>query len=157
MKEKSKTQEAIQAEADTHDRHFKKRVFVRELAGVYGDLWQDLLKQPRVYTPTGSKVINPQSTAICQSIETQLEDYPPGRHPKRHGHMNSAVFIILEGKGYDIHDKVRYDWKEGDVIIVENSCVHEHVNPDSKESARILVFKAKPLFLFFNLLFQKQS
>ncbi len=31
------------------DRHFKKRVFVREIAGVYGEIYKKLLNQPRVY------------------------------------------------------------------------------------------------------------
>ena len=62
---------------------------------------------------------------------------------------------ILNGKGYDVHDGQRYDWRAGDAAIVENACVHQHFNADPDEEARVLVMKAKPLFLFFNLLFQK--
>jgi hypothetical protein len=40
-------------------------------------------------------------------------------------------------------------------MIVENGCVHQHFNDDPKEEAVLLVFKAKPLFLFMHLLFQK--
>lgn len=139
------------------DRHFKKRVFVREIAGVYGEIYKNLLKQPRVYKPKGPKVINPQSTEICQAIETHLETCPPGWHNVRHGHMNSAVFYVLEGQGYDIHDGVRFDYKEGDAFIIENGCVHEHCNNHPEKNLRLLVTKGKPLFLFFNLLFQKQQ
>ncbi len=139
------------------ERHFKKRIFVREIAGIYGEVYKNLLKQPRVYKPKGPKVINPQNTEICQGIETHLETSPPGWHNVRHGHMNSAVFYVLEGEGYDIHDGVRIDYKEGDAFIVENGCVHEHCNTHKKKNLRVLVTKAKPLFLFFNLLFQKQQ
>jgi hypothetical protein len=33
--------------------------------------------------------------------------------------------------------------------------VHQHFNDDPEEQAVLLVFKAKPLFLFMHLLFQK--
>jgi gentisate 1,2-dioxygenase len=148
------------------ERWQKKRIFVRELSGKYGEVFKQLLEQPRVYKAKdfpfkggpvmwGKKIINPQSAAVAQSIETHVEVYAPGAYGQKHGHMNSAVFYILSGKGYDMHDCVRYDWKAGDACIVENGCVHQHFNADETRETRILVMKAKPLFLFFNLLFQK--
>ena len=64
------------------------------------------------------------------------------------------MFYVLKGRGHDVHDGRRIDWKAGDVMIVENGCVHQHFN-DSPTRRRLLVFKAKPLFLFMHLLFQK--
>ena len=95
------------------------------------------------------------SSAVTQAIETHIDVLAPGSYGQRHGHMNSAVFYILEGKGYDVHDGARYDWEAGDACIVENACVHQHFNADPDREARILVFKAKPTFLFFHLMFQK--
>ena len=69
--------------------------------------------------------------------------------------MNSAVFYVLKGKGYDIHDRRRLDWEAGDALIVENACVHQHLNGDAEDEAIVLVAKAKPLFLFMHLIFQK--
>ena len=40
-------------------------------------------------------------------------------------------------------------------MIVECGCVHQHLNDDPDNEAILLVFKAKPLFLFMHLLFQK--
>lgn len=148
------------------ERWQKKRVFVRELVGKYAEVYKQLLEQPRVYksrdfpfkggpTKFGKNIINPQNTAITQTIETHIDVLAPGSYGQKHGHMNSAVFYILEGKGYDIHDGVRYDWEAGDACIVENACVHQHFNADPARPARLLVFKAKPLFLFFHLMFQK--
>ena len=54
-----------------------------------------------------------------------------------------------------MHDGKRIEWKAGDIMIVENGCVHQHFNDDPDETAILLVFKAKPLFLFMHLLFQK--
>ena len=148
------------------ERWSKKRTFVRALEGTYSHLVEELFTQPRVYSTSdldwkggpqvyGKKVINPQQTRVAQSIECHVDVYSPGGRSQKHGHMNSAVFYILKGKGFDIHDGKRYDWEAGDALIVENACVHEHCNTESDEEAVVLVFKAKPLFLFMHLLFQK--
>lgn len=148
------------------ERWQKKRTFVRALEGTYGELTRNLLEQPRVlsfrdkpwkggpqhYSKTG---ITPGSTAVGQSIETHIEAYGPGAFGQKHGHLNSAVFFVIRGRGYDIHDGRRIDWKAGDIMIVETGCVHQHFNDDPEEEAVLLVFKAKPLFLFMHLLFQK--
>ena len=67
--------------------------------------------------------------------------------------MNSAVFFVLKGKGYDIHDRRKIPWEAGDALIVENACVHQHLNSSEDEEAMVLVMKAKPLFLFMHMLF----
>ena len=41
------------------------------------------------------------------------------------------------------------------MIIVENGCVHQHFNASDTEDLISLVMKAKPLFLFMHMLFQK--
>lgn len=144
----------------------KKRTFVRALEGTYSHLTKELLDQPRVYsaknTPWkggpviyGKHIISPGSTKITQSIETHIEAYGPGGFGQKHGHLNSAVFFVLKGRGHDIHDGRRIDWKAGEIMLVENGCVHQHFNDDPEEEAILLVFKAKPLFLFMHLLYQK--
>jgi mannose-6-phosphate isomerase-like protein (cupin superfamily) len=144
----------------------KERTFVRALKGIYGEVYKKLLGQPRVYhapdvpfkggpTRFGKPIIAPQTVEITQLIESHIDVYAPGGKSQKHGHMNSAVFYILEGRGYDIHDSVRYDWQAGDVCVVENACVHQHFNGDPEHPARVLIMKAKPLFLFSHLLYQK--
>ena len=152
-------------ETVTWERWTKKRTFVRALEGTYGELKEELFNQPRIY-PTqalnwkggphfyGKKVINPQSARIAQSIESHVEVYTPGGESQKHGHMNSAVFLCLKGKGYDIHDGRRIEWEAGDALIVENGCVHQHAAYEP-EGAILLVLKAKPLFLFMHMIFQK--
>ena len=100
------------------ERWQKKRTFVRALEGTYGELQQGLMDQPRVYKSThwqwkggpqlfNKPIINPQRTDIAQSIETHISCIAPGGTGQRHGHMNSALFYIISGKGYDIHDGKR--------------------------------------------------
>ena len=148
------------------ERWSKKRTFVRELAGTYSEVYKELLEQPRVYSSRnhpwkggpalyGKHVISPQAANVVQSIETHIECYAPGAYGQKHGHLNSAVFYVLKGRGHDVHDGRRIEWKAGDIMIVECGCVHQHFNDDPENEAILLVFKAKPLFLFMHLLFQK--
>ena len=148
------------------ERWSKKRVFVRALEGTYGELVHELFSQPRVYRSKdwkwkggpqnfGKKIINPQAVKVAQSIEAHLDVYAPGGYGQKHGHMNSAVFFVLKGKGHDVHDTVRHDWEAGDALIVENGCVHQHFNDDPDDESIVLIMKAKPLFLFMHMLFQK--
>ena len=39
---------------------------------------------------------------------------------------------------------------------MHNNCVHQHFNASATKPARALVLKTKPMFMFMNMLFQKQ-
>ncbi len=148
------------------ERWQRKRTFVRALEGTYGELQEELYNQPRVYKATDQEwrggpqlfdksIVNPMKTDIAQSIETHISVIAPRGTGQRHGHMNSAIFYCLRGKGYDIHDGRRFDYEAGDIMVVENGCVHQHFNASEDEDLVLLVMKAKPLFLFMHMLFQK--
>ena len=166
MTDETKTPAAPAADEAVWERWSKKRVFVRALEGTYGELVHELFSQPRVYKSKdwkwkggpqnfGKKIINPQAVKVAQSIEAHLDVYAPGGYGQKHGHMNSAVFFVLKGKGHDVHDGKRLDWEAGDALIVENGCVHQHFNDDPDNEGIVLIMKAKPLFLFMHMLFQK--
>jgi gentisate 1,2-dioxygenase len=144
----------------------KKRTFVRALEGTYGELVKDLFTQPRVYRATEMKwkggpvlysktPINPGHAKVAQAIECHLNIIAPGGEGQKHGHMNSAVLFVLKGKGHDIHETIRMDYEAGDALIVENACVHQHFNDSDDEEMIVITMKAKPLFLFMHMLFQK--
>src|SRR5437016_49634 len=98
-----------------------------------------------------------QNPRVIRGLAALSEgEYAPGGKSQKHGHVNEAAFYILDGAGYEIHDGVRYDWKAGDVAIVHNNCVHQHFNASDTKPARALVMKTKPMFMFMNMLFQKQ-
>ena len=78
---------------------------------------------------------------ITQTLHIHLEEYAPGGTTQKHGHVNEAAFYILDGRGYEIHDGIRYDWQAGDIAIVHNNCVHQHFNGDPDKPARLLVLK----------------
>ncbi len=153
------------------EHHFhsrKDRKFLREVSGEYnlktelerlrslprvrkaGDVqWHD---GPQAFS---KHYLHPED-GLGQTLHIHLEEYGPGGKAQKHGHVNEAVFYILDGKGYEVHDNIRYDWEAGDIAIVHANCVHQHFNADEHRPARALVIKTKPMYVFMNLIFQKQ-
>lgn len=149
--------------------HSKKdRIFVRAIAGPYNlsDELTRLRGMPRVRKARDIKFVDGPQTysrhyvepkdGISQLFHIHLEEYAPGGRSQKHGHVNEAAFYILDGDGYEVHDGIRYDWTAGDIAIVHNNCVHQHFNASNTKPARALVLKTKPMYLFMNLLFQKE-
>ena len=157
----------IHAGTEHHYHSKKDRVFVRGIAGHYR-LREELARLralPRVRKGKEIKFVDgPQAYSrhyiepkdgLAQTLHLHIEEYGPGGKSQKHGHVNEAAFYILDGRGYEIHDGVRYEWKAGDVAVVHNNCVHQHFNADPKKPARALVMKCKPMYMFMNMLFQK--
>lgn len=153
---------------ESHYHSKKDRIFVRGIQGAYSlkDELTRLRSVPRVLKGDEIKFSDgPQAFSkhyvepvdgITQTFHIHLEEYGPGGKSQKHGHVNEAAFYILDGKGYEIHDAIRYDWEAGDVAIVHNNCVHQHFNASDTEPARALVIKTKPMYMFMNMLFQHQ-
>jgi len=152
---------------ESHYSSKKDRVFVRGIQGQYSlkDELARLRGLPRVIKgkdltfndgpQSFSKHFIEPVDGMTQTLHVHLEEYGPGGRTQKHGHVNEAAFYILDGKGYEIHDGVRYDWSAGDVAIVHMNCVHQHFNADPVKPARALVMKPKPMVLFMNLMFQQ--
>jgi gentisate 1,2-dioxygenase len=147
---------------------YNDRVFVRGITGDYS-LKEELKKlraQPRVrkgaeIEPSGGPqhwnvdYMSP-GVGIGQTLHIHLQEFAPGGVSNKHGHVNEAVFYILDGEGVEEHDGVKYEWEAGDIVVVHNNCVHQHANRSQTKPARTLVMKTKPMYMFMNMLFQKR-
>ena len=151
------------------------RVFLRGIDGERYDLKQqrqERLHHPHVVHPedrswrdekaVGHEDSSPQSRAkwmvgpghepfITQTIQSHFVRIDPGGSNGGHGHQNEAMFYILEGEGYEIHDGKRYDWRAGDLVVVHNDSRHQHFNKSETEPALAIVMKPKALFMFLGL------
>lgn len=153
--------------ADPPPRYSKPRVFVRAVESPTYSL-NDMRRQrletiPRVIhrdyrqflsgkeVEEKSIIMPGNEPFITQSLHSHYVMIPPGGRDKGHGHQNEAFFYILEGRGFDMHDGVRYDWEAGDGVAVHNDSVHWHNNADPDKWAVALVMKAKPTWLFLGL------
>jgi len=101
----------------------------------------------------GINYIEPKD-GLGQTLHIHLEEYGPGGILQKHGHVNEALFYIIDGEGTEVHDRVRYEWEAGDVVAVHNN-VHQHFDRRADRPARALVLKTKPMYMFTNMLFQK--
>ena len=156
------------AEKTKHEDHTKRdRTFVRGIQGQY-NLTEELKRLrdlPRVHRGSEERfsgypqMVNKDYLIPAhgqgQTLHIHLEEYSPGGISQKHGHVNEAVFYILDGIGAEVHDGVRYEWEAGDIAIVHNNCVHQHFNRNPDRPARALVMKTKPMYVFMNMLFQK--
>lgn len=93
---------------------------------------------------------------LTQTLQVHFVQLPPGSSNHGHGHQNEALFYILEGAGYEIHDGKRYDWSQGDLVIVHTDSVHRHFNP-YEETATALVMKAKSAWMYLGLIQQGRA
>jgi quercetin dioxygenase-like cupin family protein len=85
------------------------------------------------------------------SLTVFFEEYPPSGVSQAHAHQNGAIFYVLDGEGYEIHDGKKFHWEAGDVVIIPQGCVHRHVNASQSSEARVLVLNPKPVYWLFNL------
>ncbi|MDP2718541.1 MAG: cupin domain-containing protein [Dehalococcoidia bacterium] len=70
------------------------------------------------------------------------------KHGGKHVHQGGMGLFVLGGKGYTVVDGVRYDWEEGDLIILPikpDGCEHQHFNEDPEIPADWMAFIFTPL------------
>ena len=94
---------------------------------------------------------------LTQTIQIHFVELFPGGSNHGHGHQNEALFYILEGRGYEIHDGKRYDWEKDDLVVVHNDSVHRHFNADPDRRAVAIVMKAKSAWMYLGLWQQGRS
>ncbi|MFC1592881.1 cupin domain-containing protein [Candidatus Omnitrophota bacterium] len=107
--------------------------------------WIEILNQPRLIKRTPGVDESAATTVkMCtrpRGMSCFMVKMPPGGDHGSHGHTQGAVFYVLEGKGHEVHDGIRYDWETGDAVIVhDGGSVHQHFNDDPERPARMLVF-----------------
>ncbi len=106
---------------------------------------------PITYRGTWQVLPDPD-VPLCTFVAwtTEIAPLQGDGQTRGHSHQNEAVFYILEGKGYEVHDNVRYAWEAGDVVIVHAGCVHAHFSVGDKP-AKALVINPKPVYMHLNL------
>lgn len=161
---KVRTQDQTAQKVHVYTEHYQKeRVYVRQVGSMRYSLTEErrehLQKVARVFTPTmgdgggdeWSIIVPGDEDFKTQSLHLHFVVIQPNGRNDGHGHQNEALFYVLQGHGYELHDGKRYDWSAGDAVAVHNDCVHWHNNPDPVEKAVCLVMKPKPLALFLGL------
>ena len=75
----------------------------------------------------------------------------PGGKSAKHRHYFEAMFYILEGDGYEVHDGQRFDWNQGDIVCVPTYAIHQHFNASNTTGARVF-YVIPDVFNFMGLI-----
>jgi mannose-6-phosphate isomerase-like protein (cupin superfamily) len=70
-------------------------------------------------------------------LDLMAQELAPGEQSGEHRHIFEELLLVLEGRGYDLHEGTRHAWERGDLICVPPMIVHRHVN-DGTEAARLI-------------------
>ena len=68
-------------------------------------------------------------------------------HSGKHIHQGGLGLYILRGRGYTVVNGERFDWKEGDLVILPvmpGGCEHQHFNENPDESSLWLAIIYEP-------------
>lgn len=82
-------------------------------------------------------LVHPKIPTGLLTYEAWIQEIPPGGSTGKHRHMGEELQLVLDGSGYDIHDGVKHEWAEGDVVAIPHNTVHQHFNPDPYKPALV--------------------
>ncbi|MDP2719535.1 MAG: cupin domain-containing protein [Dehalococcoidia bacterium] len=69
-------------------------------------------------------------------------------HSGQHTHQGGLALYVIDGKGYTVVDGVRYDWEDGDLILLPikpGGCEHQHFNEDPNRPAQWIAFNFRTM------------
>lgn len=124
---------SIRAMEKLAERQRDGRVLIRQDDHEWQDTRQGRLKyylSPKVFTDT-----------VLQDWKVFLQDIQ--EHSGRHTHQGGLVIYVWEGRGHTMIDGERYDWEEGDLIILPikpGGVDHQHFNADRTAGCRWIAF-----------------
>lgn len=83
--------------------------------------------EPDPYDGYAVEFINPSNGKTANpNIASWMQKLPGGFHSKAHRHTSSTIYQVFKGKGYTVINGIRYDWSQGDFLVVPNWAWHEH-------------------------------
>ena len=52
--------------------------------------------------------------------------------------MTEEQVLVIQGRGYDVHDGERWDWERGDLVSIPAMAEHQHFNADANDPVLLL-------------------
>jgi gentisate 1,2-dioxygenase len=86
---------------------------------------------------------HPNVPSALLMFDAYIQEIPPGGRSGKHRHVAEEVHKILDGRGYDIHDGVRWDWEAEDIVCIPINTTHQHFNADPNRPARFLSLQSR--------------
>lgn len=73
----------------------------------------------------------------ARGLDVMAQEIAPGERSGVHRHIFEELLLVVQGRGYDLHEGTRHSWEAGDLICVPPMIVHQHVN-DGADAARLV-------------------
>lgn len=73
-------------------------------------------------------LIAPDMASAANHKWIYLHEIAAGSRSGRHRHAAEELVLVLEGRGYDVHDGQRWNWEKGQLIMVPAMTDHQHFN-----------------------------
>ena len=80
-----------------------------------------------------------------KTIHAWVGEILPGGRTGKHRHTSEAIMLCLSGQGYSVIDGKRYDWNEGDAIVMTAMTWHQHFNASDTKPFRFYAATNYPL------------
>ena len=101
-------------------------------------------------------IVNERMNTRECCVEAYMQFLPGGGRSGKHRHMWEEIVFVAEGSGYDLHWDLKFDcidaydwdwevvprhyeWTRGDFVYVPPFTIHQHVNSDPVNEARLIV------------------
>lgn len=115
--------------------------------------WEDV--DPRV-TKRGARSAFLVDAALgyhTSGLTAVMHELAPGCWQARHRHGGEALLYVVSGRGHSEIDDTSYSWSEGDLVVVDHWCWHQHFNDDTRRTARLIrVHNSDSLFNLMRVL-----
>jgi len=88
--------------------------------------------------------------SLLPTIGCYIQMLRPGVRTQTHRQTSSSVYLVFEGSGFTVIDGVRFDWHQGDVLVVAPWAAHAHGN-ESGAPAILFSIQDVPLLKLLSL------
>jgi len=80
-----------------------------------------------------------------KTLHSWVGEILPSGKTGKHRHTSEAIMLALSGQGYSVIDGKRYDWSEGDAIVMPAMTWHQHFNASDSKPFKFYAATNSPL------------
>jgi quercetin dioxygenase-like cupin family protein len=88
--------------------------------------------------------INRWIEVASRGLDLMAQEIAAGECSGEHRHIFEELLLVVEGRGYDLHEGTRHPWQEGDLICVPPMISHRHVNDGRDPAHLVSVWSRQP-------------
>jgi quercetin dioxygenase-like cupin family protein len=91
--------------------------------------------------------VHPDTATASKQKWIYMQEIPARSRSGRHRHVAEELLLVIHGRGYDLHDGQRWDWKQGDLICVPTMTDHQHFNTGDEPALLLSTMPSHYTFL----------